>query len=130
MMLLMSSGTYNIYGVSVYEYPPEGPPLRNERDANDLISAAREHNARFLVIPVERLSNEFFHLKTGLAGAIIQKFITYGVRVVIIGDITEQVRNSSSLRDFVYEANRGKHIWFLESRSEFENRLRTERDSQ
>src|SRR6185437_5184078 len=130
MMLLMSSGTYNIYGVSVYEYPPEGPPLRNERDANDLISAAREHNARFLVIPAERLSNEFFHLKTGLAGAIIQKFITYGLRVVFIGDITEQVRNSSSLRDFVYEANLGKHIWFLESRSEFENRLRAERDSQ
>ncbi|HJT69390.1 MAG TPA: DUF4180 domain-containing protein [Terriglobales bacterium] len=126
----MSTGAYEIHGVSVYECASDQHPLRTEGDANDLISTAREHNARFLIIRAEHLSSEFFHLKTGLAGAIIQKFITYDVRVAIIGDITEQAQSSSSLSDFVYEANRGKHIWFLKSRAEFEKRLQAERDSQ
>ncbi|HZQ17935.1 MAG TPA: DUF4180 domain-containing protein [Terriglobales bacterium] len=122
----MSRSTYEIYGLPVYECSSDGPLLRSDRDANDLISAAREHQAGLLIIPLERLSEDFFQLKAGIAGTIIQKFVTYGVRVAIIGDISKQVQSSSSLRDFVYEANRGKHAWFVENRSELEERLRSE----
>jgi hypothetical protein len=56
----MSTGAYEIHGVSVYECASDQHPLRTEGDANDLISAAREHNARFLIIRAEHLSSELF----------------------------------------------------------------------
>jgi hypothetical protein len=119
----MSTGAFEINGVRVYECPADGPALRTERDATDLIGVAREQHADILLVPAERFGSDFFKLKNGIAGAFTQKFVTYGVRIAIVGDISEYLRNSSPLRDFVYEANRGNHIWFLESRSEFEKRL-------
>lgn len=121
----MSNETDEIAGMRVYRCPADGVPLHTERDATDLISAAREHQANFITIPAGRLAREFFQLSSGIAGTFIQKFVTYGVRVAILGDISEYVQQSSPLRDFVYEANRGKHVWFLESPAVLEKRLQS-----
>ena len=121
--LIMNAGVHEIHGTRLCEYPEAGPLLSTERDATDAIAAAREHGADMLAIPSKRLSDEFFQLKTGVAGNFIQKFVTYGVRLVIVGDISRQIETSSALRDFVYEANRGKHVWFLEDRTELEKKL-------
>ena len=43
--------------------------------------------------------------------AILQKFVTYQMRIAIIGDFS--VYSSKSLRDFIYESNKGQHIFFL-----------------
>jgi hypothetical protein len=91
--------------------PAVGAKLRTERDATDLIGEA--HSFDVIVIPVERLDEEFFRLRTGLAGAFLQKFVTYGRRVVIVGDISRHTEQSSALRDFVVESNRGHHVWFV-----------------
>ncbi|MGA3188649.1 MAG: DUF4180 domain-containing protein [Bryobacteraceae bacterium] len=94
--------------------------LRTDRDAIELMSEARDG---MVVIPVERLDDDFFRLKTGVAGAFIQKFVTYGRRLVVVGDISAFLEESSALRDFVYEANRGDHVWFVENLEELERRL-------
>lgn len=125
----MSTEFYEIHGVRVYEYPEDGPLLSNERHATDAIAAAREHQASLLVLPTERLSNDFFQLKTGVAGTVIQKFVTYGVRLAIVGDISKHLEASNSLRDFVYEANRGRHLWFLANHSELEKKLASSREA-
>ncbi len=49
--------------------------------------------------------------------------MTYGVRLAIVGDITAYVNESTALRDFVYEANRGRDLWFGATREEIESRL-------
>jgi hypothetical protein len=105
-----------------FECPPEGPLLRY-REALELITAAWERGASFLVIPMERLGDDFFRLRTGVAGEILQKFVTYHMRVAIVGDISRYVNESQSFRDFVYEANRGDQVWFVRNLEELHQRL-------
>jgi hypothetical protein len=107
----------------VYECPIEGKKLRTDRDAVDLIGEALNTRARIVVIPVERLDEDFFRLRTGVAGAFIQKFVQYHIKLLIVGDISAFVAASTALRDFVYEANRGKDFWFVGTREEMERRL-------
>lgn len=64
-----------------------------------------------IVLPKSALAEEFFHLRTRLAGDILQKFINYHVKVAIVGDFS--MYNSKSLTDFIYECNQGKDVFFL-----------------
>ena len=57
------------------------------------------------------ICDDFFHLRTGLAGEILQKFINYKMKIAIIGDFS--VYSSKSLKDFNYEINKGTDIFFL-----------------
>ena len=106
---------------TIYLCPAEGKKLRTDRDAVDLIGEAS--GAEMIVIPMERLDEDFFRLRTRVAGDFIQKFVTYHRRVAIIGDISQYVNESTALRDFVYEANRGRDLWFLTTREELDQRL-------
>ena len=101
----------------------DGPKLAHERDANDLLSAAFEHGATLVAIPVARLGDDFLRLNTRLAGDVVQKFANYKVRLAIVGDISQQIAQSKALHDFVYEANRGNQLWFVKEMAELEARL-------
>lgn len=57
------------------------------------------------------ICEEFFDLSTKLAGEVSQKFINYNIKIAIIGDFS--VYPSKSLRDFIYEGNKGKDLFFL-----------------
>jgi hypothetical protein len=67
----------NMYGIQVLVCAPDGEKLKSERDALDLIGEALQQGVSLILVPVERLDDDFFQLKTGLAGHIIQKFVTY-----------------------------------------------------
>jgi hypothetical protein len=110
-------------GVRVFECSAEGSELRGAQDAIDLMSEASISRPTFILIPITRLNDGFFNLKTHVAGEIIQKFVTYGMRTAIIGDISQKVVESASLRAFVAECNRGDHVWFLPGRDELYKRL-------
>ena len=99
------------------------PALRNDRDAVDLIGKAFAHRAKLIVIPVECLDDDFFRLRTRIAGELIQKFMNYRLRLAIVGDISRHLDESSALRAFVNESNRGKDVWFLASLEELDKRL-------
>ena len=118
----MPDRTYELHGLRVFECAAEGAPPKTERDAAGLINTAWEHRARLVVLPVERLGDDFFRLRTRIAGEIIQKFVTYHLRLAIVGDISRYVDESSALRDFVYESNRGDQVWFV-SREELKKRV-------
>ena len=81
------------------------------------------HAATFVVIPADRLALDFFQLRTGLAGEILQKFVNYGLRLAIIGDLSAFTANSAALRDLINESNRGNSVWFLPDLGEAEKRL-------
>ncbi len=110
--------------VSYFECAPGGTKLRSDRDAVELIGEALGQGAGLVLVPVECLEDEFFQLRTGIAGAILQKFATYRMRLAIIGDISRYVEDSSALRDFVYESNRGDQVWFVKDRAELESRIK------
>ncbi|MBV1756436.1 MAG: DUF4180 domain-containing protein [Dethiosulfatibacter sp.] len=64
-----------------------------------------------IILNKSAFSEDFFKLSTRLAGEILQKFINYNVKIAIVGDFS--VYTSKSLKDFIYESNRGKNIFFL-----------------
>jgi hypothetical protein len=107
----------------LYVCSSEGKKLRSDRDAVDLIGGARSAGAGTIAIPVERLDEDFFVLRTRVAGEFVQKFVTYGVRLAILGDVSRYENESKAFRDFVYEANRGRDLWFVASREELDQRL-------
>jgi hypothetical protein len=114
-----------MHGIDVLVCPPEGDTLRTERDAVDVIGEALQEGASMVVIPVERLADDFFQLSTRVAGEIVQKFVNYRLRLVVVGDISDHLARSAALRDFVSETNRGDQIWFLATMAELDERLRT-----
>jgi hypothetical protein len=101
----------------------DGERIGSERAAVDLIGEALGRHADVVVIPAKRLDDVFFQLRTRVAGDIMQKFVTYRLLLVIVGDISPHVAASSALRDFVGETNRGDHVWFLPTLEELDERL-------
>jgi hypothetical protein len=120
----MPDRVYELHGVRLLECAAEGKQFRSERDSLDLIGAVWNHEATFVVIPVGRLADDFFQLKTRVAGEMLHKLTLYKLRVVIVGDISRHLEESSAFRDFVYETNRGRQVWFAASAEELEERLK------
>ena len=113
----------DINGVAVLECDADGPSVDGDRAAMDLIGEALGQGADLVAVPVGRLPDEFFSLRSGLAGMVAQKFVNYRVRLAIVGDIAAHVDRSSALRDFVRETNRGTQLWFVADGSELRERL-------
>ncbi len=76
-----------------------------------------------MVIPVARFHDDFFRLKTGIAGEIVSRFVACRLRLAIVGDISRFIKESSAFRDFVYEINKGPYVWFLPDLQALEQRL-------
>lgn len=101
----------------------EGPLLATPDDANDVISAAWQHEASVVAMPVSRLAPAFFSLSTRLAGEAIQKFVNYQLLLAFIGDIGPHLERSEPLRAFVEETNKGRQLWFVRDHAELTARL-------
>ncbi|MFP2907014.1 DUF4180 domain-containing protein [Pyxidicoccus sp. 3LFB2] len=116
----MNAQAVVLEGVRVLELSAEGPPVH---DSAELLGVAWEHQATLVAIPTARLGDSFFKLSSGEAGELVQKFVNYRVRLAIMGDISAHLANSNALRSFVYEANRGQQLWFVEDRAALAARL-------
>jgi hypothetical protein len=82
------------------------------QSALDLMATVRyETGCDRIILSKSAIVEDFFDLKTRLAGDILQKFVNYYIKVAIIGDFS--VYSSKSLKDFIYESNKGKHIFFV-----------------
>jgi hypothetical protein len=121
---MMSDTLTTIHGIQVLVCAPDGAKLRSEQDAVELIGETFQQGAEMVLIPVERLEDDFFQLKTRIAGHFIQKFVTYRRHLVILGDISKHVAQSRAFKDFVYETNRGNDVWFLPDVQTLEERLK------
>ncbi|MBP2324378.1 hypothetical protein JOF56_004763 [Kibdelosporangium banguiense] len=109
----------HIHDVPVLVGDPAGPVARTEADALDLVVAAGHYgaNADWLLLPECRLSDDFFNLSTGFAGTVAQKFVTYGIGLAILGDIS--ARAVGPVADWARESNKGRHLWFVADQAEF-----------
>lgn len=95
----------------------ETPLITDVQSALDLIaSISYEHNVTNVAINKAAIDEAFFVLSTGVAGEILQKFVTYHVKLAIIGDYSKYT--SKPLRDFIYESNNGSHIFFVTTEDE------------
>jgi len=74
-----------------------------------------------VVINKAAVAEDFFNLSTGIAGEVVQKFVNYGYRLVIVGDFSKYT--SKALLDYIYECNNGKHLNFVATEDEALSRL-------
>ncbi len=76
-----------------------------------MVTVRYETDCDRVILNKAAIGEDFFNLKTRIAGEILQKFINYQMKIAIVGDFS--VYTSQSLKDFIYESNNGKHIFFL-----------------
>jgi hypothetical protein len=100
-------------GLVICQLPPQGGLLGADLTAPDVIGEAYDANPDIIAVPVSRLAPGFLDLSTRIAGEVFQKMEQYGRRLVILGDIADQVAASKALHDFVYETNRRGHHLFM-----------------
>lgn len=112
-----------VYGTPVMLCSPDGEAIADAASATDVIGEALGERAEMVVIPAELLSDDFFELRSGLAGEIAQKFVNYHVRLAIVGDISQRVGSSNSLSSWVTESNRGEQLWFCSTFDSLRERL-------
>ena len=119
----MTAASYTLHGIPVFQVPADGPAIQTEREATDILGEAVGRDAQLVVLPALRLSPAFFLLRTGLAGAIAEKFVNYRMKLAIVGVIPDEALQSSALQAFIRECNRGQNIWFLEQIEDLEKKL-------
>lgn len=78
--------------------------LQSEHDALDLVAACGEHGTHNLLLPAACLSDDFFRLGTGLAGAVLLKFSNYRIRCALV--LSPEQAHRGRFGELVLEANR------------------------
>lgn len=102
---------------TVAVYGPDAPVVATVQDGLDLLPALwDEPGCHSLAIHSACLAPEFFRLSTRLAGELLQKYTNYHIRVAIVGDFSQV--ESTSLRDFIRECNRGGQVRFVPDEAE------------
>ena len=81
-----------------------------------LMSAKYDIGTKNIVIDKKLIVEDFFILSRGLAGEILQKYVNYGGRIAIYGDYSHYT--SKPLKDFIYESNKGKDVFFVATQDE------------
>lgn len=117
----MKIQTHKVNNIEVAEIISDNVIIQNTEDALDLMGNIYYQGFDKVIIHQENLTTDFFDLKNKMAGEILQKFSTYRVRLAIIGDFSKF--KSKSLKDFIYESNKGKHVNFVTSVNEALNSL-------
>ncbi len=80
------------------------------------MSAKYDIGTKNIVIDKKLIAEEFFILSSGLAGEILQKYVNYEGRIAIFGDYSHYT--SKPLKDFIYESNKGKDVFFTATEDE------------
>ena len=106
----MEFKTYTKEKQTFVEIISEDIIINNLGEALDILANVYYQGGTHIIMKKHNFCEDFFDLKTKLAGDILQKFSNYKMRLTIIGDF-ENVK-SNSLKAFIKECNRGKLICF------------------
>ena len=97
--------------------------IKDVQSAIDFMMTVKyETNCEKIALNKEAIVEDFFILSKGIAGEILQKFINYQVKFAIYGDFSKYT--SKPLKDFMYESNHGKDIFFVENEEQAIEKLK------
>ncbi|MGX7131006.1 MULTISPECIES: DUF4180 domain-containing protein [Enterococcus] len=97
--------------------------IQDSQGALDLaFSLSFAHDTNAIILKKEAFTEDFFDLRTKLAGEILQKFAQYAIRLAIVGDFSSYT--SKALKDFIYECNQGTQVFFVATVEEAVTRLK------
>ncbi len=112
-------------GVRFVEGAPDGRVMIRVDDANRVIEACFSHAARLALLYASNLTERFFDLSSGEAGAILQKLRNYGVRLAVVcppsvqfsSRFGEMLAEEHLRRDFrVFETRSAAREWLADSK--------------
>ena len=112
---------HSINNEKVAEIISDDTFINDSQDILDLIGDLYSGGTNKIILQEKHLSNQFFDLKTKLAGEILQKFSNYNFKLAIIGDFSKY--KSKSLQDFIRESNKGGSIYFMNNLNETLSKL-------
>ncbi|MFN7160970.1 MAG: DUF4180 domain-containing protein [Candidatus Gracilibacteria bacterium] len=95
----------------IAEITSEAIIVNSSRDAIDLMMDFSGEGIYKVILYQKNMTPDFFDLKTKLAGDIMQKMVNYDLHAAIIGDFSNV--ESESLNAFIFECNKGKHLFFV-----------------
>jgi hypothetical protein len=110
-------------GMTVAEIKSDGLLIREIQDGVNLVGEMYFQGYDRIILHEQNITPEFFDLKNGMAGEILQKFSNYRIRCSIVGDFSKYTRKS--IRDFIFESNKTGWITFAGSVEEALKRLST-----
>ena len=96
--------------------------ITDVQSALDLLATVGyEARTNRIIIDKSAIDEQFFDLSTRIAGEILQKFINYETKLAIVGDFSTY--QSKSLKDFIYESNNGRDLFFLPDKDQAVEKL-------
>ena len=101
---------------SIAEAPRNVVLLDRAAAASDLIEFCLNHRMRRVLLYSEGLAADFFDLKTGVAGTVLQKCRQYRLRLAVVLD--QRLSLSDRFRELVAEENRSPYVRFSRSAEE------------
>lgn len=117
----MNYNVINNENVKYIEFISSETKLSTEQDALDLIAVCFENEAGLIMLHGEVLSEDFFKLGTGVAGAILQKLVNYHIATAAI--IPDEITSKGRFREMTLEANKSSHFRIFSSKVEAEKWL-------
>lgn len=84
--------------------------IHDAQEALELLVNYKYQGIDYVIVRASNLHTDFFDLKTGLAGEILQKFSNYDGYLGILVDPADYA--SKSLSDFILESNKARRIVF------------------
>lgn len=103
------------------EFASSEVQIRTEKDAVDIISACFENDVSLIMLHSEALDDDFFKLRTGVAGAILQKFVNYRFKVALVVSNDEKIRGK--FKELLAETNKGNDYRVFNNSAEAEKWL-------
>ncbi|MDI6697138.1 MAG: DUF4180 domain-containing protein [Anaerolineales bacterium] len=102
---------------------PAGQPLLSHADeATELLQACADHQTDRLLLYAENLTEGFFDLSTGDAGAILHRLRIYHVRLAVVWS-PQKVHLSHRFGELMVEENRNPYFRLFEQPQEAEEWL-------
>ncbi|MES2381452.1 MAG: DUF4180 domain-containing protein [Bacteroidota bacterium] len=117
----MKIETHHIKNTKIAEVISTDTIIKRAEDGLDLLGNLYYQDFDKIIIHQHNITPDFFDLKTGIAGDILQKFSNYRVRLAIVGNFTHYT--SKSINDFIFESNKAGQISFVNSTEEAINKL-------
>ena len=112
----MKIEAHSINDIKIAEQISDDIIINTTEDGLDLLGNLYYQGFDSIVMNEKNITPDFFDLKNGMAGEILQKFSTYRVRLTIVGDFSKYT--GKSLKDFIFESNKSRHINFVDSTEE------------
>lgn len=96
-------------------------PLGSEQDSLDLVAACGENDTNLILLHSGAISDDFFKLRTGLAGKVLQKFINYRIRAAVV--LTNEQKITGKFKEVIAETSKGNDFRVFDRAEEAEKWL-------